>query len=134
MGTLQRQRVALPDHREDGFSPLTPPPMLAELARSLVEAGLTLHDCTARKPTGGVCLTPSSTLPGGIIVTWEPGNALARDDSRRLAYRAVRDIMNLALGDILLDLGYDVRETGPGGANVVVGRTSKAGTSTGGSR
>ena len=106
---------------EDARAPFASPcELLSQVAISLIEAGFEIHDCAARARTGGVCLTPSSHHSPGVIVTWTPHDALAEDDGRYAAYRAVLDTMNFALGDVLLGLGYDVREYGQAGANLVV--------------
>ena len=94
--------------------------LLRSLAVSLVEAGLQLHHCAAKARGGGVCLTPATQQPG-VIVTWTPHQALSHDAQRYRDYQAVLEVMNYALGDLLLGLGYDVREFGQAGANIVVG-------------
>ena len=44
------------------------------LARDLIAAGFSIHDCAGKAPGGGVCLTPGSNAEG-VIVTWTQHDA-----------------------------------------------------------
>lgn len=95
--------------------------LAASITRSLVEAGFEIHDCAAKARTGGVCLTPTSRQDG-VIVTWTTHHALRVDPQRHDDDQAAHEVMNYALYDTLMALGWDVREYGHADANLVVGR------------
>lgn len=119
---LQRQYAKLSDgwsRRIDSGHPIAQ--LMAGITRSLVEAGFDIHDCTAKARTGGVCLTPASTHDG-VIVTWTTHDALSLDPQRYSDNTAAHEVMNFALYDTLLALGWEVREHGQAGANLVIGR------------
>jgi hypothetical protein len=122
---VSRQRHRLSDgwgSRSTHLRPLGS--LMQEVARSVVESGLEIHDCSARARCGGVCLTPSSTELG-VIVTWTTHDVLALDAGRYVVNRDVHDLMNFVLGDVLSTLGWDVRDFGRAGATIVVGRRSQ---------
>jgi hypothetical protein len=98
-----------------------PERLTSSITRTLVEAGFVIHDCAARVRTGGVCLTPTSQQ-NGVIATWTTHDALRLDPRRHEDDHDVHQVMNYALFDILSALGWDVREYGHAGANLVVGR------------
>jgi hypothetical protein len=100
-----------------------------EIARSLTEAGFTLHHCDQRDPLyrlGGVCLTPIPagfcTGPSGIAVSWTTHGLLVKDWDRYGVYRGTIETMNVALGKVLHVFGYSVIELGTGGSRLVTGR------------
>ncbi|OLT17757.1 hypothetical protein BJF78_36555 [Pseudonocardia sp. CNS-139] len=93
-----------------------------EVATALVEAGFVLHDCAARSPLGGVCLTPNFGYGGrdGVIVTWAQHHRMARDHVRGYdRYVAVQDGMNYAVADVLAELGFAVEPFGQASAHIV---------------
>ena len=101
-------------------------PLARDLARSLTEAGLSLHHCAAHDPLyrlGGVCLLPvpaeAGTGWGGISVSWTTHDLLLRDRCRYRIYRDTHQAMNVALGSVLTAFGYQVAPFGSGGAWLV---------------
>ena len=100
-------------------------PLARRIARSVTEAGLTVHHRARRYPLyrlGGVCLlaVPPGLADGraGITVSWTPHNLLLLDWNR---YRT-QQAMNTALGGVLRAFGYLVTPFGSGGAWLVTGR------------
>ena len=107
-------------------------PLARDLARSLTEAGLTLHHCATYDPLyrlGGVCLLPVSpeagTGQGGISVSWTTHDLLLRDRRRYRTYQDAHQAMNAVLGSVLTVFGYQVAPFGSGGAWLVTGRRSR---------
>ncbi len=103
-------------------------PLAREIARSLTEAGFTLHHCDQHDPLyplGGVCLTPIpaefGTGHSGIAVSWTTHDLLVKDWDRFGIYRGTVQMMNLALGKVLHVFGYLVAELGTGGSWLVTG-------------
>lgn len=104
-------------------------PLAREIARSLTEAGFTLHHCDRHDPLcrlGGVCLTP---IPAefhlgrsGIAVSWTTHDLLLMDWDRFGTYHSTIKVMNAALGKVLHDFGYSVAQLGTGGSWLVTGR------------
>jgi hypothetical protein len=127
-----RSRTA--DPRNDGYRlpedhPLAP--LARDLARSLTEAGSTLHHCMRHDPLyrrGGVCLLPVAVghddrgNDNGAVVSWTTHDLLLLDWARYGIYRGVQDVMYEALASVLRALGYEVRPFGSGGASLVTGR------------
>ena len=113
-----------------GAGPLAP--LARDLARSLTEAGFTLHHCAAHDPLyrlGGVCLLPvpaeAGTGQGGISVSWTTHDLLLHDRRRYRIYRDTHQAMNAALGRVLTAFGYQLAPFGSGGAWLVTGRPSR---------
>ena len=105
-------------------------PLARDLARSLTEAGLSLHHCAAYDPLyrlGGVCLLPvpaeAETGQGGISVSWTTHDLLLRDRRRYRTYQEAHQVMNAALGRVLTAFGYQRAPFGSGGAWLVTGRS-----------
>ncbi len=102
-------------------------PLARDVARSLIEAGFTLHHCDQHDPLyrlGGACLMP---IPGeaghrGIAVSWTTHNLLLLDWDRYGIYSRTLQLMNAALGGVLHGFGYRAQELGTGGAWLVSGR------------
>jgi len=110
--------------------PLTP--LARDIARSMTEAGLTVHQCAQHDPLyrlGGVCLlavpAESGTCSSGIAVSWTTHTLLLSDWDRYSTYRGTHQIMNAALGGILHAFGYPVAQFGSGGAWLVTGHRSQ---------
>ena len=109
-----------------------PAPLARDLARSLTEAGFTLHHCMRHDPLyrlGGVCLLPVTARHDdgnccGVVVSWTTHDLLSRDWARYGTHRAVQEVMNRALADVLHVLGYEIRPFGSGGTWLVTGRCS----------
>jgi hypothetical protein len=87
-------------------------PLARDIARSLAEAGLTVHHCVRQDPLyrlGGACLLPipaeSSTGRSGIAVSRTTHTLLLCDWARYSTYRGTHQIMNAALGGILRAFG-----------------------------
>ena len=100
-----------------------------DIARSVTEAGLTVHHRARRYPQsrlGGVCLLAvppgPDGGPAGIAVSWTPHNLLALDWDRYGTYTGTQQAMNTALGGVLRAFGYLVTPFGSGGARLVAGR------------
>jgi hypothetical protein len=94
------------------------------IARDLRAAGFELHDCAAHAPTGGVCLTPSSSPPAsyaGVIVTWTQHDVLAHAGDLFGVHSDVQEVMNYALADVLAILGWRVEQFGQASAHIVTG-------------
>jgi len=107
-------------------------PLARDLARSLIEAGLTLHHCATYDPLyrlGGICLLPVSaeagTGQGRISVSWTTHDLLLRDRRRFRTYQDAHQAMNAALGSVLTAFGCQVAPFGSGGAWLVTGRRSR---------
>jgi hypothetical protein len=104
-------------------------PLAGELAKSLAEAGFTLHHCgryNRLHRLGGVCLLPVSgdwhpAEQAGIAVSWTTHDLLSCDWQRWAEYRDVPDPMNDVLAKVLTGLGYRVLPFGSGGASLVTG-------------
>jgi hypothetical protein len=104
-------------------------PLAREIARSMAEAGLTVHHCAPHDPRcrlGGVCLLPVPAEPaagrGGIAVSWTTHDLLLLDWDRYGTYTGTQQAMNTALGGILRAFGYAVAPFGSGGAWLVTAR------------
>ncbi len=117
-------------YRLGGTDPLAP--LARDIARSLTEAGLTLHHCATRDPLyrlGGVCLLAvppeAGTGWGGISVSWTTHDLLLRDRCRYRIYRDTHQAMNVALGSVLTAFGYQVAPFGGGGAWLVTGSRTR---------
>ena len=107
-------------------------PLARDLARSLTEAGFTLHHCAIYDPLyrlGGVCLLPVpakvGARQGGISVSWTTHDLLLRDQRRYRTYRDTHQAMNAALGRVLTAFGYQLAPFGSGGAWLVTGRRTR---------
>ncbi|MGH3521963.1 MAG: hypothetical protein ACRDU4_03825 [Mycobacterium sp.] len=112
-------------YRLGGADPLAA--LARGIARSLIEAGLTLHHCATHDPLyrrGGVCLLPvpseAGARQGGISVSWT-ANDLLRDRLRYRPYRDIHQAMNAALGRVLAAFGCQVAPFGGAGAWLVTG-------------
>jgi hypothetical protein len=105
-------------------------PLAREVARSLTEAGFTLHHCAQHHPLyrlGGVCLLPVARGhdldgQGGVVVSWTTHDLLSLDWDRWREYQGTHDVMNGALAQVMDALGYQVWPFGLGGAWIVTGR------------
>jgi hypothetical protein len=112
-----------------GADPLAP--LARDIARSLTEAGFSLHHCAAHDPLyrlGGVCLLPvpgAGTGQSEISVSWTTNDLLLRDQRRHRTYGDTRQAMNAVLGRVLTAFGYQVAPFGSGGAWLVTGRRTR---------
>ena len=100
-----------------------------DIARSMTEAGLTVHHCAQHDPLyrlSGVCVLAvpagSGTGHGGIAVSWAAHNLLRLDLDRYGTYTGTQQAMNTALGGMLRAFGYLVTPFGSGGAWLATGR------------
>jgi hypothetical protein len=107
-------------------------PLARDIARSTIQAGLTVHHCAQHEPPyrlGGVCPlavpAESGTGHGGIAVSWTVHNLLLPDRDRHGAYAGTQQAMNAALGGVLRAFGYPVIPFGSGGAWLVTGRRER---------
>ncbi len=95
--------------------------LVVEVAAGLVEAGLTLHDCTDGGPAGGVCLTPEAGHRG-VVVSWHRHDRMSLQQLRGAELDgAVQRTMNAALADLLVELGFAVEPFGETGCSLVTG-------------
>jgi len=107
-------------------------PLAREVARSLTEAGFTLHPCVQYHPLyrlGGVCLLPVARGHdpggrGGVVVSWTTHDLLSFDWDRWSEYHSTHEVMNGALAEVLDGLGYRTWPFGLGGAWIVTGHRS----------
>ncbi len=104
-------------------------PLARDIARSMTEAGLTVHHRARSYPLyrlGGVCLlaVPPGLAdgPAGITVSWTPHKLLLLDRDRYGTCAGTQQAMNTALGGILRTFEYLVAPFGSGGAWLVTGR------------
>jgi hypothetical protein len=103
-------------------------PLARAIARSMTEAGLTVHHCAPHHPLyrlGGVCLLPVPAGPvggrAGIAVAWTTHNLLLMDWDRYGTYAGTQQAMNTAIGAILRTFEYPAELFGSGGAWLVTG-------------
>jgi hypothetical protein len=93
--------------------------LVVEVAAALVEAGLPLHDASEGSATGGVCLTPD-IVAGGVLVSWRAHDRLGVHGARGAAATAtVAQSMNVAVADVLWNLGLVVEPFGATGSSLV---------------
>jgi hypothetical protein len=123
---LAQAMVSIDRCRPADSDPLAP--LARDIARSLIEAGLTVHRCVQHDPLyrlGGVCVLAvpaESGTGGGIAVSWTVHDLLLLDWSRYGTYTGTQQAMNTALGGVLRAFGYPVAPFGSGGAWLVTGR------------
>ncbi len=104
-----------------------------EIARALVEAGFAVHRCAGWDPqrrVGGVCVRPVPVRAdpagsGGVTVSWAVHDLLALDPAREAAGEATREIMNMALAEMLFALGYAIQPFGTSGVWMATGRRAE---------
>ena len=103
-------------------------PLARDIARSLIEAGLTMHHCAQHDPLyrlGGVCLlavpaeSGTGTRDRRVLDRAQPAGA---GWARYGTYAGTQQAMNTALGGVLRAFGYPVTPFGSGGAWLVTGR------------
>ena len=120
LGDLGEQLDRLPrdwDALMSDTDPLTT--LVVEVAAALVEAGLPLHDASQDHPAGGVCLMPE-TASGGVLVSWRAHDRMSVHDLRGAAATdTVQQSMNVAVADILWNLGFLVEPSGATGSSLV---------------
>src|SRR5271166_4032058 len=103
-------------------------PLARDIARSMTEAGLTVHHCAQHDPLyrlGGVCLlaVPAESRTGGrIAVSWIAHNRLVLEWARYGTYAGTQQAMNTVPGGVLRAFGYPIAPFGSGGAWLVTGR------------
>ncbi|MPQ98661.1 hypothetical protein GB931_12160 [Modestobacter sp. I12A-02628] len=91
--------------------------LVVEVAAALVEAGLPLHDCAGDGAAGGVCLSPGH---GGVLVSWHQHERMGVEQVRGSALgSAVQSTMNVAVADLLSQLGFAVEAVGTSGCSLV---------------
>jgi hypothetical protein len=107
-------------------------PLACGTARSLSEAGLSLHHCASHDPLfclGGVCLLQvparAGTGQSGISVSWTTYDLLQRGQRSYNTDQDAHQARNAALGSVLIAFGYQLAAFGGGGAWLVVGRRSR---------
>jgi hypothetical protein len=118
---LAEQLDRLPDDWDTVITdddPLTS--LVVEVTAALAEAGLPMHDATGDgREHGGACLTPEPSL-GGIVVTWRQHDRMSVDQVHGAdADFVVQQVMNRALGDVLVARGFAVDGVPFGSGNVV---------------
>jgi hypothetical protein len=93
--------------------------LVVEVAAALVEAGLPLHDASHGLAAGGVCLTPDVAVRG-VLVSWRAHDRMSVHHQRGAAANdTVQQTMNVAVADILWNLGFVVEPFGAAGASLV---------------
>ncbi|TFV64068.1 UNVERIFIED_ORG: hypothetical protein E4P37_13570 [Bacillus sp. AZ43] len=93
--------------------------LVVEVAAALVEAGLPLHDEAEDHPAGGVSLLPEPAV-GGVVVSWRAHDRMSLRHLRGPAVEStVRQSMNLAMADLLANLGFVVEPYGDAGSSLV---------------
>jgi hypothetical protein len=116
---------------DGGPLPAGPPGELArEIARALVEAGFAVHHCAGWDPqrrVGGVCVQPVPVRAdpagaGGVMVSWALHDLVELDPAREAEREATREIMDMALAEMLFALGYAIQPFGTSGAWMATGR------------
>lgn len=116
---------------DGGPLPAGPPGELArEIARALVEAGFAVHHCAGWDPQrrlGGVCVQPVPVRAdpagtGGVMVSWAVHDLLELDPARGAECEATREVMDMALAEMLFALGYAIQPFGTSGAWMATGR------------
>lgn len=86
--------------------------LVVEIAAALVEAGLSLHDCSGGGPAGGVCLTPGPHY-AGVVVSWHRHDRMSADQVHGAAMDAsVQRAMNAAVADLLERMGFEIEPFG----------------------
>lgn len=103
------------------------------IARALVEAGFSVHHCAGWDPQrriGGVCVRPVPVRAdpagsGGVMVSWAVHDLLALDPAREAACDAAREIMDMALAEMLFALGYSIQPFGASGVWMATGRRAE---------
>jgi hypothetical protein len=97
-------------------------PLARDLARSLIEAGFTLHHCDQLYRLG-VCLMqpPGEAGHRRIAVSWTTHNLLLLDWDRYGIYSRTLQLMNAALRGVLHGFGHRVQKPGTGGGWLVIG-------------
>jgi hypothetical protein len=121
LGELGDQLDRLPEDWDEGLSDdddalVT---LVVEVAAALVEAGLTVHDCAGQSTAGGVCLTPELGR-SGVLVSWHQHDRMSRDQVRGAAIdAAVQQTMNVAIGDCLRQMGFELEPFGSSGCSLV---------------
>jgi hypothetical protein len=104
-----------------------------EIVRALVEAGFTVHRCAGWDPqrrVGGVCVQPVPVRAdpadaGGVMVSWAVHALLEMDPAREAEREATREIMNMALAEMLFALGYAIQPFGTSGIWMAIGRRAE---------
>ena len=120
LGELGEQLDRLPRDWDDLLSdtdPLTT--LVVEVAAALLEAGLPLHDAAQQGAAGGICLLPE-LASGGVVVSWRAHDRMSLRDQRGVAATdTVAQSMNVAVGDILWNMGFVVEPWGSTGSSLV---------------
>ena len=120
LGELGEQLDRLPDDWDQLLSdtdPLTT--LVVEIAATLVEAGLPLYDAAHGSPAGGICLVPEPVAQG-VVVSWRTHDRMSLHQLRGAAADAtVQQSMNLAVADVLANLGFVLEPFGATGSSLV---------------
>jgi hypothetical protein len=117
---LSAQLDRLPEDWDAGFPDDDPlGTLVVEVAASLVEAGLSLHDPTGTDQVGGVCLSPEPSL-GGIVVTWRQHDRMSVEQIHGAAADVmVQQVMSRALAEVLQVRGFLVDAFGGASSHLV---------------
>ena len=89
-----------------------------------------MHHCAGWDPqrrVGGVCVQqiPARADPvgaGGVLVSWAVHDLLELDPAREAEGEATREVMNMALAEMLVALGYEIQPLRASGAWMATGR------------
>jgi hypothetical protein len=120
LGELGDQLDRLPQDWDALLSdtdPLTT--LVVEIAATLIEAGIPLHDAAHGSPAGGVCLVPEPVAQG-VVVSWRTHDRMSLHQLRGAAADAtVQQSMNAAVADVLGNLGFVLEPFGSTGSSLV---------------
>lgn len=92
-----------------------------------------MHRCAGWDPqrrVGGVCVRPVPVRAdpagaGGVMVSWAVHALLESDPAREAEREATREIMNMALAEMLFALGYAIQPFGTSGTWMAIGRRAE---------
>ena len=97
--------------------------LLVAVARALAAVGIGVVD-VAHPLTGGAVLTTSPR--GGVLVGWMPHPVLLAEPEHETTAHVVTETMDVALHEVLIDLGFVVGLLGTSAVPHVTGRTCDA--------
>jgi len=78
-----------------------------------------------RHRAGGIVCHREAVGAGGVLVSWAVHDLLALDPAREAAGEATREIMNMALAEMLFALGYAIQPFGTSGVWMATGRRAE---------
>jgi hypothetical protein len=118
--------VSIDGYRLADSDPLAP--LARDIARSLTEAGLTVHHCAQHDPLyrrGGVCLLAVPAEPGTgsrTAVSWIAHNRLVLEWAMDGTHAGAQQAVSTAFGGVLRAFGYPIAPFASAVAWLVTGR------------